>query len=89
MAAAAAAEVGSSADRVLVSSTGVIGVPLPIEKIERGVRGMSADLQDDPLVGAEGIKTTDTYAKALSASDGASMRCARSSQRRSSGGQVE
>ena len=70
MAAAAAAELGTSADRVLVSSTGVIGVPLPIEKIERGLRGMAADLQDDPLVGAEGIMTTDTYPKALSASVG-------------------
>jgi glutamate N-acetyltransferase/amino-acid N-acetyltransferase len=55
---------------VLVSSTGVIGVALPIEKIEAGVRGMSADLQDDPIVGAEGIMTTDTFAKALSISVG-------------------
>jgi glutamate N-acetyltransferase / amino-acid N-acetyltransferase len=70
MAAAAAAEIGSSADRVLVSSTGVIGVPLPIDKIERGVRGMSRELQDDPLVGAEGIMTTDTHPKALSTSVG-------------------
>lgn len=67
MAAAAAAELGTSPDRVLVSSTGVIGVPLPIEKIERGIVGMSGDLQDDPMVGAEGIMTTDTFAKALSA----------------------
>src|SRR3712207_3211531 len=70
MAAAAAAEVGTSSDRVLVSSTGVIGVRLPIEIIERGIRGMSAELTDDPLVGAEGIMTTDTYPKALSASVG-------------------
>src|SRR6187402_995801 len=49
MAAAAATELGTTADRVLVSSTGVIGVTLPIEKIERGVVGMSADLQDDPM----------------------------------------
>jgi glutamate N-acetyltransferase/amino-acid N-acetyltransferase len=70
MAAAAAAELGAAADRVLVSSTGVIGVALPIEKIEAGVRGMSADLQDDPIVGAEGIMTTDTFAKALSISVG-------------------
>jgi glutamate N-acetyltransferase/amino-acid N-acetyltransferase len=70
MAAAAAAEVGTSADRVLVSSTGVIGVPLPIDVIERGIRGMAADLGDDPLVGAEGIMTTDTYAKAQSTSVG-------------------
>jgi glutamate N-acetyltransferase/amino-acid N-acetyltransferase len=70
MAAAAAAEIGTSAGRVLVSSTGVIGVPLPIERIEAGLRGIAADLQRDPLVGAEGIMTTDTYAKALSISVG-------------------
>jgi glutamate N-acetyltransferase/amino-acid N-acetyltransferase len=70
MAGAAAAEIGMTADRVLVSSTGVIGVPLPIEVIERGIVGMSAELGDDPMVGAEGIMTTDTYAKAISASVG-------------------
>jgi glutamate N-acetyltransferase / amino-acid N-acetyltransferase len=70
MAAAAAQEVGTTADRVLVSSTGVIGVPLPIEKIESGVVGMATDLQDDPLVGAEGIMTTDTHPKALSVAVG-------------------
>ena len=66
MAAAAAAEIGTTTDRILVSSTGVIGVRLPIEKIEAGLRGMAADLQSDPLVGAQGIMTTDTFAKALS-----------------------
>ncbi len=66
MAAAAAAEVGTTPDKVLVSSTGVIGVRLPIEIIERGVQGMSADLGDDPIIGAEGIMTTDTHPKALS-----------------------
>ncbi|WP_353266225.1 bifunctional glutamate N-acetyltransferase/amino-acid acetyltransferase ArgJ [Gemmatimonas sp.] len=70
MARAAAAELGTSADRILVSSTGVIGVPLPIEKIEAGVVGMSADLLGDPMVGAEGIMTTDSHPKALSASVG-------------------
>jgi glutamate N-acetyltransferase/amino-acid N-acetyltransferase len=67
MARAAAAELGTTPDQVLVSSTGVIGVPLPIDKIERGVVGMAADLQDDPMVGAEGIMTTDSHPKALSA----------------------
>lgn len=71
MAAAAAAEVGTTPDRVLVSSTGVIGVQLPVERIERGIVGMAADLQADPLVGAEGIMTTDTHPKALSATVGA------------------
>ena len=70
MAAAAAAELGTSADRVLVSSTGVIGVQLPVERIEAGIRGMAAELQDDPLVGAAGIMTTDTHPKAISASVG-------------------
>ena len=70
MAAAAAAEIGTTADRVLVSSTGVIGVPLPIDIIERGIRGMSADLGDDPVAAVRGMMTTDTHPKALSASAG-------------------
>ena len=70
MARAAADEVGTTPDRVLVSSTGVIGVALPIEKIEGGLRGMAAELQADPVVGAEGIMTTDTHPKALSCSVG-------------------
>ena len=70
MAAAAAAEVGTEPGHVLVSSTGVIGVPLPIETIERGLRGMAAELQPDPMVGAAGIMTTDTHPKAISTSVG-------------------
>lgn len=70
MAAAAARELGTEPGRVLVSSTGVIGVPLPVERIERGIVGMAAELQDDPLVGARGIMTTDTHPKALSTSVG-------------------
>jgi glutamate N-acetyltransferase/amino-acid N-acetyltransferase len=70
MAAAAASEIGTTPDRVLVSSTGVIGVPLPIEKIERGLVGMAKELQIDPMVGVEGIMTTDTYPKGFSASVG-------------------
>ena len=66
MAAAAARELGAKPNRILVSSTGVIGVPLPIEKIETGVQGMASELQDNPLVGAEGIMTTDTHPKSLS-----------------------
>jgi glutamate N-acetyltransferase/amino-acid N-acetyltransferase len=53
-----------------VSSTGVIGVQLPIEKIERGIVGITADLVADPMVGAEGIMTTDTYPKAISCAVG-------------------
>jgi len=68
MAAATAVELGVDAGRILVSSTGVIGAPLPIERIERGIRGMGAELQDNPIVGAEGILTTDTHPKAVSLS---------------------
>ena len=70
MAAAAAKEIGSDAGKVLVSSTGVIGVPLPIEKVESGIVGMAAELQPDPMVGARGIMTTDTHPKAFSAKVG-------------------
>ena len=66
MAAATATELDTSPAHVLVSSTGVIGVPLPIDLIVRGIRGIAADLQDNPIVGAEGIMTTDRHPKALS-----------------------
>lgn len=67
---AASAELGVPAGEVLMSSTGVIGVPLPIDRIEAGLRGISGDLCADPLVGAEGIMTTDTHPKAISLSVG-------------------
>jgi glutamate N-acetyltransferase / amino-acid N-acetyltransferase len=70
MATAAAIELGIDPALVIMSSTGVIGVPLPIEKIEHGVVGMKAMLQPDPLVGALGIMTTDTHPKAISVSAG-------------------
>ena len=75
MAAAAAAEVGTDAARVLVSSTGVIGVSLPIEKIEQGLKGMAGELQNDPIVGVHGMMTTDTHPKALSLSVGDATIC--------------
>jgi glutamate N-acetyltransferase/amino-acid N-acetyltransferase len=65
---AAASELGVDPALVLMSSTGVIGVPLPIENIETGLRGMAGSLQDDPLVGARAIMTTDTHPKAASVS---------------------
>ena len=66
MGAAAAAALGIPAELVLMSSTGVIGIPLPVEKIEAAMPGLVAQLQDDPMVGAEGIMTTDSYPKAVS-----------------------
>ena len=63
---AAAKELDCDSTEVMMSSTGVIAVELPIEKIEAGLVGMKGDLGSDPLVGARGIMTTDTYAKAIS-----------------------
>lgn len=70
---AAAVELGIHPELVLMSSTGVIGRPLPIETIEAGIPGMAADLQDDPLVGALGIMTTDTHPKAFSVTVGGAV----------------
>jgi glutamate N-acetyltransferase/amino-acid N-acetyltransferase len=66
MGASAASALGIDGATVLMSSTGVIGVPLPIEKIEAGMPTLAASLQDDPMVGARGIMTTDTHPKAAS-----------------------
>jgi glutamate N-acetyltransferase/amino-acid N-acetyltransferase len=71
MAAAAAQALGLKEDDVLMSSTGVIGIPLPIDKIEQGLQGIAQELQDDPLVGARGIMTTDRVPKAISCRVGA------------------
>lgn len=67
---AASVELDVSADQVLMSSTGVIGRRLPIEKIEAGLIGIRGELVTDPLKGAEGIMTTDTHPKAISLSVG-------------------
>ncbi|MBI4521655.1 MAG: bifunctional glutamate N-acetyltransferase/amino-acid acetyltransferase ArgJ, partial [Gemmatimonadetes bacterium] len=67
---AAAQALGVPAAEVLMSSTGAIGKALPIEKIEAALEGIAAELQDDPLLGARGMMTTDTYPKALSLSVG-------------------
>lgn len=62
-----AAELKVSADDVLVSCTGVIGVPLPMEKIRNGVKGLGAELKQDNLDAcATGILTTDRGPKVCS-----------------------
>jgi len=70
MGAAAAAALGVPVEEVLMSSTGIIGIQLPIEHIEAGLQGIAAELQDDPLKGVEGMMTTDSYPKATSLSVG-------------------
>jgi glutamate N-acetyltransferase/amino-acid N-acetyltransferase len=64
MAALAARAVGCSEDEVLVSSTGVIGHPLPMARLRAGIPEAVAALRPDGLVdAAEAIRTTDTFTK--------------------------
>ncbi len=65
MAALAAAEVGCAPDEVLVGSTGIIGVNLPMDKLEAGIKAAAAELSEDGSKNAgNAIITTDTYSKA-------------------------
>lgn len=51
-------------ENVLVASTGVIGVPLPMEKVERGIKEAKVALDvGGHLEAAEAIMTTDTFPK--------------------------
>ena len=66
-----AAEVLGIPERsVLVASTGVIGMQLPIDKIEAGVESLAGKKADTPEAGtlaAEAIMTTDTISKQAAA----------------------
>ena len=67
MAAAAATRLGISEGSVLVSSTGVIGEPLPIEKIETAVPDLIKTADSQGIYNlAEAIMTTDTEPKVVS-----------------------
>ncbi len=62
-----AAGVGVTEDEVLVSSTGVIGEPLPVEKIKIALPGLIAALNVNGIHDfAEAIMTTDTVPKVIS-----------------------
>jgi len=64
MAQIAADGLGVAEEEVLVSSTGVIGEPLPIEKVETAAAGLIAALQAESMQDfAEAIMTTDTVPK--------------------------
>jgi glutamate N-acetyltransferase/amino-acid N-acetyltransferase len=64
MASLAAAALGCRAEEVLVASTGVIGEPLPMEKIAAGVAEAASDLAPDGLADASrAIMTTDLVPK--------------------------
>ena len=66
MCAAVAAELGCDAAEVLVCSTGLIGIPLPIDTIEAAAPALvarRADGVDGGLAAADAILTTDTVRK--------------------------
>ena len=59
-----AEELGLADEEVLVCSTGVIGVPLPMEVIEAGIPGAVAALSEEGgAAAARAIMTTDTVPK--------------------------
>ena len=67
MAALAAAEVGCAPDEVLVGSTGIIGVNLPMDKLEAGIKAAAAELSEGGSKNAgNAIITTETHSKACS-----------------------
>jgi len=66
MAQAAAAGLGVTEQEVLVASTGVIGEPLPVEKIEAAVPELIAGMHAEGILDfAEAIMTTDTVPKVV------------------------
>jgi glutamate N-acetyltransferase/amino-acid N-acetyltransferase len=61
-----AAELGCDAGAVLVCSTGLIGIPMPVDPIRAAVPGLVAALGSDAAAGraaATAIMTTDTHPK--------------------------
>ncbi|MGN0941329.1 MAG: bifunctional glutamate N-acetyltransferase/amino-acid acetyltransferase ArgJ [Selenomonadaceae bacterium] len=64
-AAVTAEALGCDASEVLVASTGVIGVTLPMDKMKAGIKAAVASLSETGSVDAgNAIITTDTYSKA-------------------------
>ncbi|MEA3424086.1 MAG: bifunctional ornithine acetyltransferase/N-acetylglutamate synthase [Bacillota bacterium] len=64
MCALAAENLNIDEDSILVSSTGVIGVHLPMEKIENGIKEIGPTLTEENIINIpEGIMTTDTFKK--------------------------
>src|SRR5690606_37267607 len=67
IAARAAAHLGCQPSDIFVASTGVIGVPLPIDKAEAGLDAAFASAPCSWEEAAATIMTTDTFAKAATA----------------------
>ncbi|WP_326524518.1 bifunctional glutamate N-acetyltransferase/amino-acid acetyltransferase ArgJ [Sphingomonas sp.] len=68
IAARTAAHLDCDPSDVFVASTGVIGVPLPIDRAEAGLDAAYAAPPCDWIAAAETIMTTDTFAKVATAS---------------------
>jgi glutamate N-acetyltransferase/amino-acid N-acetyltransferase len=67
MSALAADALGCREDEILVASTGVIGEPLPMDVLRKGIPRVAAALSSDGFAdAAEAIRTTDTHAKVAS-----------------------
>jgi glutamate N-acetyltransferase/amino-acid N-acetyltransferase len=67
----AAAATGISPEFMLSASTGVIGTPFPIERIQDGMSEAAESLTENHWQGAaEAIRTTDTFAKWASRTTG-------------------
>lgn len=70
MARLAAESIGAEGQQALVLSTGIIGEPLPIEKIRAGIAQGVTQLGNDPTdlhLAARGMMTTDTVPKVAGA----------------------
>jgi glutamate N-acetyltransferase/amino-acid N-acetyltransferase len=60
---AAARQVGCDWEEVYIASTGVIGQPLPEDRVARHLPDLAKALGNDWAAAAEAIRTTDTFAK--------------------------
>ncbi|MGL4961869.1 MAG: bifunctional glutamate N-acetyltransferase/amino-acid acetyltransferase ArgJ [Inquilinus sp.] len=60
---AAAKQVGCDWEEVYIASTGVIGQPLPEDRVARHLPDLAQALGEDWAAAAEAIRTTDTFAK--------------------------
>jgi glutamate N-acetyltransferase/amino-acid N-acetyltransferase len=66
IASALAGALGTTVERVLLLSTGIIGTRLPVERVREGIRRMAGRLgagDDHLMAAAEAFRTTDTVAK--------------------------
>ncbi len=71
MAAKTAKELGITPEQVFTASTGIIGQPLPMDTVEKGIAMAAAELKAEEASGqaaAEAIMTTDTVCKTVACS---------------------